>query len=355
MFELSTARLRAYTGRVIELHERRLPLIQAPMAGGPTTPELVAAVSNGGGLGTLAGGYLSAAKLRDQLTATRALTNEPFAVNLFAPEATPPDRAGAEQYRARLLPLAKRLGVDLPAIAEAGDDDYAAKVDALVAEPLSLVTFTFGLPSADDIERLRGVGSAIGITVASVADAALALQLAPEILLVQGPAGGGHRAMLDQSAAPDTVPLEELLARILPRARAAGARVVAAGGIAAPERARRLLDAGAAAASLGTAFLTVREAGTRPVHREALLSGERETVLTRAFSGRMARGLRNRFIDEFDLVAPASYPLVHFLTKPIRDASSDGPEYLNLWAGENYRSCRDETVAELLRRFGEGL
>lgn len=325
------------------------------MAGGPTTPELVAAVSQHGGLGTLAGGYLAAMKFDEQFAATRALTNEPFAVNLFAPEATAPDRAGAEHYRERLLPLAERLGVDLPVIGDAGDDDYAAKLDTLVATPAALVTFTFGLPQPEDVERLRRAGSAIGITVASVADATLALQLAPEMLVVQGPAAGGHRALLDQGATPDALPLEELLARIRPLAEAAGTRVVAAGGIDTPERARRLLDAGAAAVSLGTAFLTVREAGTRAVHREALLAGERETVLTRAFSGRVARGLRNRFIDEFDLLAPVSYPLVHFLTKPIRDASSDGPEYLNLWAGENYRSCRDETVEELLDRFADGL
>jgi nitronate monooxygenase len=325
------------------------------MAGGPTTPELVAAVSNLGALGTLAGGYLSAEAFEEKLSATRGLTDEPFAVNLFAPEATAPDVPAAERFRERLLPLAERLGVEVPEVRVPGDDAFFEKLATLEASPVPLVTFTFGMPDHAVVKRLRAVGTAVGITVASVEDAVLAFEVEPEVLIVQGPSAGGHRANFDQAALPDQLSLDQLLARILPLARVARASIIATGGIDTPERARTLLDAGADAVALGTAFLTVRESGTRPPHREALLAGTRETVVTRAFSGRNARGLRNRFIDEFDLVAPASYPIVHFLTKSIRDASSDGPEYLNLWAGENYRSCRDETAEELLGRFAEAL
>ncbi|WP_282851411.1 nitronate monooxygenase [Gulosibacter sediminis] len=340
---------------MIDLHARRLPVVQAPMAGGPTTPELVAAVSNFGALGTLAGGYLSAEAFAEKLAATRALTAEPFAVNLFVPESTPADVAAAERYRERLIPLAERLGVEVPEVCDPGDDAFFEKIEALEASPVPLVTFTFGMPDLQVVKRLRAVGTAIGVTIASVEDAVMAFETGPEVLIVQGPAAGGHRANFDQSTIPDSLSLDQLLARILPLARVARASIIATGGIDTPERARSLLDAGADAVALGTAFLTVQEAGTRPPHREALLAGTRETVVTRAYSGRNARGLRNRFIDEFDLVAPASYPIVHFLTKPIRDASSDSPEYLNLWAGENYRSCRDETTEELLSRFSEAL
>jgi nitronate monooxygenase len=322
------------------------------MAGGPTTPELVAAVCNAGAFGMLAAGYRSVEQLADDLAATRQLSSAPFGVNLFARESTAPQLEAAARYRERLVPLAERLGVGVADVANSpGDDHYAAKLDLLVEERVPFVSFTFGLPSADEMARLHDANIAVGITVAGLEDARAALALDPDFLIVQGPEAGGHRGTLDQAAAPDPHSLNRLFAEVLPLARAHGARLIAAGGISTPERARDLLAVGADAVALGTLFLTTHESGTRPRHREALLAGERETVVTRAFSGRNARALRNRFVDEFDLVAPASYPLVHYLTKPIRDASTDNPEYLNLWAGVNYRDCRDESVADLLARF----
>lgn len=346
-----------------------LPIVGAPMAGGPTTPELVAAVSNAGGFGMLAAGYLTADALATQIAAVRELTDRPFGVNVFAREAVAPDRDGAAAFRERLLPLGERLGVSIPELAGDSDDDYAAKINLLVTQPVALVTFTFGLPGFEDARALRAAGSEVGVTVTNVEDARAALELPCDVLVVQGPDAGGHRSTFDQSATPGTASLDELVREIaaltetvtgtgLPAAaaslpeRAAKVRIIAAGGISTPERAAEVLAVGADAVALGTLLLTADEAGTRPLHRAALLAGERDTVVTRAFSGRSARALRNTFSNEFTPDAPAAYPLVHFLTKPVRAASPDA-EFLNLWAGTGYRACRAEPVAAILARFAD--
>ena len=331
------------------LADRPLPLVLAPLAGGPSTPELAAAVTDAGGLGTLAFGYLSAAHAADRLTALRRLTGGPFGVNVFVPGTPYADRAALDRFRERLLddPLVPTgLGE-----ARYDDDAFAAKVDLLLAEPAAVVSFTFGLPPASAVSALHEVGSEVWVTVTSVSDALAAADRGADVLVVQGLEAGGHRGGLTDDLA-DQLPLADLV----PLVRSATSLpLVATGGIMTGDDAAAALTLGASGVALGTAFLDCPEAGTTPVHRAALRAG-RPTALTRAFTGRTARGIENRFMGEY-ADAPRAYPEVHFLTAPIRAAAraaGDG-ELVNLWAGTAYGLARHEPAADVVRRVGAAI
>ena len=325
----------------------RRPVIVAPMAGGPSTPELAAAGSNAGGLGFLAAGYLTADALAERVTAARDLTSEPLGVNLFAPQ---PSAGTSEQilaYADALAGEARRYGV---ALGEPSydDDAWAAKLDAVLDLRPEVVSFTFGLPSEPEIARLRSAGVTTVGTVTTLDEAWLAVNRGVDALAVQGPGAGGHRGTFDPGASPGTQSLDHLLADVL---SAVDVPVVAAGGLISADDVAGVLAAGAVAAQLGTAFLLADESGSSPVHRAALQSRDfTETVVTRAFSGRYARGLRNRFIVDHDGQAPLGYPEIHYLTSPVRKASvaAGDPQATNVWAGTGWRRARNGSVAEIM-------
>ncbi|MFV8050384.1 nitronate monooxygenase [Mycobacterium sp. 48b] len=325
----------------------RRPVVVAPMAGGPSTPELAAAGSNAGGLGFLAAGYLTADGLAERVTAARGLTTGPLGVNLFAPQPSAGTPEQIQAYAAQLAGEAQRYGVAL-GDPRYDDDAWAAKLDAVFDLRPEVVSFTFGLPSGAEISRLRGAGISTVGTVTTLDEARLAVGRGVDVLAVQGPSAGGHRGTFDPAAAPASQPLEELLAEVL---AAVDVPVVAAGGLVSAGDVAGVLAAGAVAVQLGTAFLLADEAGSSPVHRAALQSPEfTETVVTRAFSGRYARGLRNRFIVEHDAQAPLGYPEIHYLTSPVRKASAAAgdPQATNVWAGTGWRQARTGTVAEIM-------
>jgi nitronate monooxygenase len=325
-----------------------LPLVLAPLAGGPSTPELCAAVSEAGGLGFLAAGYLGADELARRIERTRTLTSRPFGVNLFAPQSSVDPRT-TETYAQRLGEEAARAGVGL---GEAGgdDDEWTAKVELLVASPVEVVSVTFGFPPPDDLARLKGSGSEVWMTVTSVDEAVRAQDAGADALVVQGDEAGGHSGgSSDETERLALLPLLQLV-----RA-ATSAPLVATGGIMTGAGLAAVLAAGARAGALGTAFLRCPEAGTSAVHREALARGGRSTALTRAFTGRLARGLRNRFLDTYSEDAPAAYPRVHFLTAPLRaqGRSAGDPEVVNLWAGEAYPLATDLPAGDVVRRVAD--
>ncbi|OMB83098.1 nitronate monooxygenase [Mycolicibacterium conceptionense] len=327
----------------------RRPVIVAPMAGGPSTPELAAAGSNSGGLGFLAAGYLTVDALAERIAAARGLTTEPLGVNLFAPQPSAGTPEQIEAYAADLAGEAQRYGVDLGA-PRFDDDAWAAKLDLVFDLRPEVVSFTFGLPSAAEIDRLRGAGITTVGTVTTLDEAWLAAGRGVDALAVQGPSAGGHRGTFDPAASPASQSLDHLLTDVV---AAVDVPVVAAGGLVSADDVAGVLAAGAVAAQLGTAFLLADEAGSSPVHRAALQSPEfTETVVTRAFSGRYARGLRNRFIVEHDGQAPLGYPEIHYLTSPVRKASvaAGDPEATNVWAGTGWRQVRTGSVAEIFDR-----
>ncbi|PYC77252.1 2-nitropropane dioxygenase [Streptomyces tateyamensis] len=325
-----------------------LPVLAAPMAGGASTPELVAAVNAAGGLGFLAAGYRSAAALGEQVARTRQLTDRPFGVNLFVPAASDPAALAAlPAYRERLRPEAAALGAELPESIPADDEDWAAKIEALLADPVPVVSYTFGLPGPAEAAALRAVGTAQVATVTSVAEARAAAALGMDALCVQGPEAGGHRGTYQVAAEPGREPLTALLAAV---GAAVPQPLVAAGGLGDGPAIAAALGAGAAAVQLGTAYLLAAEAGTSAGHRAALTDPAfTGTALTRAFTGRIARGLRNAFMDRHEGRAPLAYPEVHHLTAPLRAAAARAgePQSMHLWAGTGYRIARRGSATEL--------
>ncbi|MGJ0118656.1 NAD(P)H-dependent flavin oxidoreductase [Williamsia sp. MIQD14] len=343
-----------------QLRDLPIPLVGAPMAGGPTTDDLVVAVGEAGGLGFLATAYRSAEQIRASIDAVRARGVQRFGANLFvpdAPEVHETDPAGVARYVEALTPWAQAAGVDVPEVPAFSTADYATAFDVVVERRVPWVSFTFGLPAPEEVARLREVDATIVVTVTSVADAHAAVERGADVLWVQGPAAGGHRSTFTVAQTPPEDALDDLLAAVVD---AVPTPVVAAGGVGDGADVARLLGLGAQAVGIGTLLLRTPEAGTSAPYRRALTAAaepgsQAHTVLTRAFSGRPARGLANRFHRELGHLAPSVFPELNTLTGPIRRAATaaDDAEAITLWAGEGFAHARElptETVfADLWR------
>ncbi len=323
-----------------------MPVLAAPMAGGPTTPELVAAAGRAGSFGFLAAGYRSAGQLAADIAQVRGST-QMFGVNLFVPDRALVDQGRVLAYRDLIAPAAERAGVELGVPRWEDDDDWRSKIDLLSSDPVPWVSFTFGLPDAEVVSRLRRAGIRLIMTVTSVDEALLAADLVPDALIAQSAQAGGHRASFDQRRPVDGQALPELVAAIR---SSTGLPVIAAGGIGVREDVAAALAAGAEAVQAGTALLLADEAGTRPVHRRAIENPSATTAPMRAFTGRVARGITNAFSERYDGAAPPGYPAIHYVTAPLRRwaAEHDNTDYLHLWAGTGHRHARRGSAGDLL-------
>jgi len=341
------------------------PLVQAPMAGGISVPALVAAVSGAGGLGFLAAGYQEPRAVREEIAMVRALTGAPFGVNVFVPGHDVPGAAEAvAAYREHLAGEAERYDVALPDAPAWDDDAYAEKLDLLTELAVPVVSFTFGCPDEDTVARLQSAGSEIAVTVTTPDEALRAVRAGADALCVQSAAAGGHRGSFEprpvgEAAAPEPS-LTELLTAVREAVAGEGAELplLAAGGIMDGADVAAVLAAGATAAQLGTAFLATPESGAHPLHKAALTdrrwsphgSFGNSTGVTRAFSGRPARGLVNRFMTEHQAYAPACYPQVHRLVAPLRRAAAQAGDVdgMALWAGTGHARARALPAQDLV-------
>lgn len=332
------------------------PIVAAPMAGGPSTPALVAAVAEAGGFGYLAAGYLTADALAAQLAELRQRSDRPFGVNLFLPDRSAParrrDRAVAA-YATRIAGEARAVHVELGDPHPASDPDTGPGLDAklrvLAADPPAAVSVTFALPDDERLAALRATGARLLATVTDVDEARAAAAAGFDGLVVQGTDAGGHRGTHTVAATPNDLDTIDLLHAIRPHTTLP---LVAAGGVADAAGVQRALDAGAAQVQLGTAFLRTDEAGTSTTHRDALADpGFSGTTVTRAFTGRAARALTNRFAVEHGPAAPAAYPELHHLTRPVRAAAAAAGDTtrLHLWAGVHFRRARTGPAAEVVQ------
>jgi nitronate monooxygenase len=332
---------------VFDLRSLQIPIIQAPMAGGPSTVALAAAVGRAGGMGFLAAGYKSAEAVGQDIAQLRAAADAPFGVNIFSPGAGGQSAAEAvAAYAKRLAGDAERHGVSLGE-PRSDDDAYDAKLKLVMRERVAVVSFTFGCPAAETVAALHDHDIAAWVTVTNPSEAALALQAGADALVAQGTEAGGHRAYFSDEGEHEEYGLLVLLHLL--RAQIALPLVATGGlmdgpGIAAP------LAAGANAAQLGSALMLTPEAGTSEPHR-VRLAAPGATRLTRAFSGRTARGIVNRFMEEHDAEAPAAYPQVHHLTSPLRAAAraAGDADSINLWAGQGHASAQARPAGELVR------
>jgi nitronate monooxygenase len=324
-----------------------VPIIAAPMAGGPTTPALVAAVSEAGGLGFLAAGYKTAQGVEAEIAAVRTATARPFGVNLFFSIREETDEAAIDAYARSLRGEEDRYGVSL-GVPVWNDDDCEAKLNVVARARPDVVSFTFGCPDRETVEWLRGLDIAVWATVTSPAEAAVALAAGADALVLQGAEAGGHQGSFRQH---DDEPLS-ILTLLQLVAAMTDRPLVTAGGIATAADIAAVRRAGASAAQIGSALMLAEEAGTNEPHRQAL-RGQAPTRLTRAFTGRRARGIVNRFMLEHDEGAPAAYPEIHYLTAPLRAKAralgdADG---LNLFAGQAYHLAVETTAGEIVERW----
>ncbi len=315
------------------LERLRLPIVQAPLSGGASTPELTIAAGRAGALGFLAAGYLTADQLADDIGRVRRAGTTPIGVNLFVPGPNSSEAADLRSYRERIRIEASAINAE-PGEPRWSDDDWQPKLEVVLGAQPAVVSFTFGCPERDVINELRRRAIEVWVTVTEADEAERAADAGADALVVQGFEAGGHRASFVDKDGVGEVGLLALIRLVSKRVRLP---LVAAGGLCDGYSIAAVLVAGARAAQVGSAFLDTLEAGTSPPHRERLRT-HGQTALTRAFSGKRARGIANGFMQRNSAAAPAAYPQVHYLTAPMRAAAraSGNADLINLWAGQAY-------------------
>ncbi|MFE6550509.1 nitronate monooxygenase [Streptomyces sp. NPDC057746] len=332
-----------------------LPILAAPMSGGPSTPALVTAAARAGGLGFLAAGYKTPKTLAEQVRTVRA-DGVPFGVNVFVPNPVSVSTEDYRDYVRAIRPEAALYGLRLPDGKPVEDDDHwRDKIDLLLADPVPVVSFTFGLPGRSVVAELRRAGTVVVQTVTSADEARGAAGIGVDAVVVQASAAGGHSATFTPAHLSVAVPLPELITRVR---GAVPLPVIAAGGLGGPAGVAGVLAAGAEAAMIGTALLRTEESGASAPHKAALADPAFDTtVITRAFTGRPARALRNHFVERYDHVAPVGYPALHHLTGPLRKAATAAGDtrLMHLWAGTGHRHARTEPAARTFARLAGGL
>jgi nitronate monooxygenase len=328
------------------------PIVLAPMAGGPNTPALGAAVANAGGLASFGFAYSTPDRIAADLAATRALTIGPLNANFFVfRPVVAPGHEESVRAIAALAALPGAQGVDFKAPIPPFFPDLAAQLEAVWRLRPEVLTFHFGLPPAGVIDRARTLGISVGVTATRAGEARAIAAAGADFIVAQGAEAGGHCGVFAPAEPGDWLPVRELVRAL---ARVTDLPLVAAGGLMSGADIRSVLDAGADAAQLGTAFLATAESGASAAHKRFLLEeGHRGTALTRAFSGRHARGIRNTFIERMIAADVLAFPLQNSLTTPLRRLAleRDDGEFQSLWAGANYARCRDGSARELVRRL----
>jgi nitronate monooxygenase len=334
------------------------------LAGGGDTPELVAAVCEAGALGSIGATYLTPQQIVDASAAVRAKTRRPFGINLFVPERALPDDIPMGTAVARVAPFYEELGLPRPEPPSRARRDFDAQLDAALEGGASVFSFTFGMLPASARDKVKARGVTLAGTATTV-DEAVALERAGvDLVVAQGSEAGGHRGTF--ADAFDATAFEQgmvgTLALVPQMVDAVGIPVIASGGIMDGRGIAAVLALGAVGAQLGTAFLTCEEAGISEAYKQALLEArEDQTRVTRAFSGRPARGIVNRFMREVE--APwwphqssiLPFPLQNTLTRPLRAAAAGQgrAEFLSLWAGQGVRMARRMKAADLVAALAE--
>lgn len=320
------------------------PIIQAPMAG-ITTPKFVAACCETGALGSVGAGYLNGAETKTFIQAVKAHTNKPFSVNLFIQEEPRIDIGVLQDARAALQPIYEDLGIpDTQRVVST--EVFEGQIQAVLDEGVKIVSFTFGIPTEEVINRLKSQDVFLIGTATTVAEALAVQEAGFDAVVLQGSEAGGHRGSFIQD--PVLVSTAELVKTAKGQV---SIPIIAAGGIMSKEHADQLFTLGADFVQIGTALLTAFECEASETHKEAILtSKEQSTTLSKAFTGKFARGLKNKFTEELKDAKVAPYPIQHYLTLPIRKESAiqNKPEYLSLWMGENGYLAREASVQDII-------
>ena len=327
------------------------PIVQAPLAGGGDTPALVAAVAEAGALGFIGAAYLTPTQIAEAARTVRAHTRRPFGINLFAPVAPAPPAPDPDAALARVAPFYDELGLPRPALHPAPPDAFADQLGAALESGAAVFSFTFGVLPAAALDAVKARGMFVMGTASTVEEALALERTGVDAVVVQGAEAGGHRATFAAGFEEGMVGTIALVPQV---ADAVRVPVVASGGIMDGRGIAAALTLGAAAVQMGTAFLTCDEAGVPPAYKDAILGAREDaTRITRAFSGRPARGIVNRFMREVEGADVLPFPLQNALTRPLRSAAAKAnrAEFLSLWAGQGVRMARRQKAADLVARL----
>ncbi|WP_251009654.1 nitronate monooxygenase [Bacillus sp. ISL-39] len=344
-----------WDNRVTKLLNIEYPIIQAPMAGGVTTPELVASVSNAGGLGMVGAGYMEPGQLTSQIKEIKKLTDKPYGVNLFIPGDFRISKFDFDLAYNRLQPFRDELNIkeEVPVLPESKVDHvkFAQLLDVIIGEKVPVCSFTFGIPSEEVISKLKREGIILVGTATSLNEAVINENAGMDIVVGQGSEAGGHRGTFSEDGGDHLIGTMSLIPQLTEKV---SIPVIAAGGIMNAKGVIASLCLGAKGVQMGTAFLTCRESGAHKVYKEAVLQAtDTDTVLTRAFSGKWARGIKNQFIKDIEesQVHIPDYPVQNILTTQIRKAAASGNDsrFMSLWSGQSPGLAKDQTVKELIR------
>ena len=337
----------------------KIPIIQAPMAGGPSSPSLVSAVSNAGGLGSIGGGYLNPEVLQNQISHVKSKTDKPFGVNLFITNQNNKIKPN-EKIQEKIRKYAEELGVELTG-STFPFPNFEEQLEVVLANNIKVFSFTFGVPENKYIEKLKLSEILIIGTATSVREAVALKDAGCDCIVAQGFEAGGHRGSFDY---PDNIPLVGSIALIPQIVDKVDIPVIASGGIMDGRGIFASLALGASAVQMGTAFLTCMEADVNQSWIDLLInSSDTSSELTNAFTGKYARGMNNRFMKELKPLALEidEYPIQHQLTRELRARAKElnNTDFMSFWAGQGSSMCRltsaEELIKELVNEYNEVL
>jgi nitronate monooxygenase len=342
--------------KMTELLKIEHPIIQAPMAGGITISKLVAEVSNAGGLGMIGAGYMTSTQIREQIREIKQLTSKPFGINLFVPTEFTYTENEINSANELLQPIRNQLhineenSIEIPTSAHVFES-FTEQIKVVIEERVPVCSFTFGIPSKEIMKELNRNHIILMGTATTVEEAIIVEKSGMDMVVVQGSEAGGHRGNFIRLSQDSLIGLMSLIPQVVDHV---SIPVIAAGGIMDGRGLMASLCLGAMGVQMGTAFLTCIESGAHPIYKKAILHAkEDQIVLTRAFSGKYARGIKNKFIEEMekheDLLP--DFPVQNALTQPIRKASSSqqNPDYLSLWSGQSPRLAKNQSVKILFQ------
>lgn len=335
------------------LFHSKYPIVQAPMAGGITTPEFVAEVSNCGGIGSLGAAYMSPDDLRKAIHKIKQLTDKPFAVNLFAPEDNFVDYNRQIKMCKILNLVCDELHVKIEPVDEIYQLPFAENFEIIIEESVPIFSFTFGIPDETFLKRCRKKNIAIVGTATNLEEGKLLKDAQVDAIVAQGIEAGGHRGTFPNTKTPSQIGLISLIQQLV---KQIDLPIIAAGGIGDHHGVKAALQLGALAVQIGTAFITTNESGAHSIYKKTLINTSFDnTILTKVFSGRLARGIRNKFIYEMEkyreIILP--FPIQNKLTKQLRiEASQQGDaRFMSLWAGQSAHLCQSIPVKKLIQEL----
>ncbi|MCF8564122.1 nitronate monooxygenase family protein [Alicyclobacillus tolerans] len=342
--------------RFTKLTHIRYPIIQAGMAGGATTVELVTAVSNAGGLGTLGAGYLTPDKLRAEIRSIKQRTERPFGVNLFVPQDPAVSEPKIRAMTQRLDEIRSDLGIARGPSVDKYAESFEEQMEVVLEEGVPVFSFTFGIAPHSVILRLHNQGTVVMGTATTVREAMALEQAGVDAIVVQGSEAGGHRGTFLSNASQSLIGTMALVPQVADRV---SLPVIASGGIMDGRGLTASLALGASAVQMGTAFLACAESGVHLRYKERLLESEEDaTEITCAYSGKAARGIRTEFMErmkKYDVEQIPDYPIQNAMTQDIRRAAAkqNNAEYMSLWAGQGLRLTTSDSAQDIVQRTVE--